>query len=162
MALVPLVEKKQTTTKVDGLAQEIIRLEGIKKSAMELESQFFTWLPKINPRLITEVLRVQRENPHKIPIFTLEVFTKKVGEGGIDCDIIKEHIWNTTGKMPAVYDNGTHYVTNQRLTLEINEFEHVLEVTGEYFGGGYVSNAPTHEYSMEPKKIRREERENRY
>lgn len=64
--------------------------------------------------------------------------------------------------MPAVYDNGTHYVTNQRLTLEtlkrLNEFEHVLEVTGEYFGGGYVSNAPTHEYSMEPKKIRREEK----
>lgn len=162
MDLIPSVEKEQPTTKVDGLAQEMNKLQGLKKSAMELESQYSTLLPKINPRLITEVLKVQRESPNKIPIFTLEVFTKKVGEGGIDCDIVKEHIWNTTGKMPAIYDNGTHYITNQRLTLEtlkrLNDFEHVLKVTGEYSGDGYASNIPAHECSMVLKNIRREEK----
>ena len=57
---------------------------------------------------------------------------KKIGEGGIDSNTIREHIWNTTGKMPGIYDNGTHYVTNQRLTLEtlkkLNDSKHVLEV----------------------------------
>ncbi len=41
--------------------------------------------------------------------------------------------------IPAIYDNGIHYVTNQKLTLEmleeISDSEDVLEVTGEYTGG---------------------------
>jgi hypothetical protein len=43
-----------------------------------------------------------------------------------------------TGFIPAVYDKGTHYVTNMRLTLDIlktlNDFDFVLEVTGDYTG----------------------------
>ena len=39
----------------------------------------------------------------------------------------------------VVYDHGTHYVTNQKLTLEmlkeISNSEDVLEVAGEYTGG---------------------------
>ncbi len=39
---------------------------------------------------------------------------------------------------PAVYDKGTHYVTNMRLTLEIlktlQDFDFVVEVTGDYTG----------------------------
>jgi hypothetical protein len=61
--------------------------------------------------------------------------------------------------MPAIYDNGTHYVINQKLTLgtlkRLNDFEHVLKVTGEYCGGSYASTTPTHECSMELKDIRR-------
>ena len=51
--------------------------------------------------------------------------------------------------MSAIYDNGTHYVTNQKLTLEmfkeISDSEDVLDVTGEYTGniGGY---GPSHEH----------------
>ena len=41
--------------------------------------------------------------------------------------------------IPAIYDNGTHYVANQRLSSEMLEQickdEDVLEVTGEYTGG---------------------------
>jgi hypothetical protein len=96
---------------------------------------------------------VQRLNSNQIPTFTLGVFAKKAGEGGIDCDTIREHIWNTTGKMPAIYDNGTHYVTNQMLTLEtlkrINDIEHVLKVTGEYSSNCYASIGPTHEPSTQ-------------
>jgi hypothetical protein len=51
--------------------------------------------------------------------------------------------------MPAIYDNGTHYVINQKLTLEmlkeLSDSEDVLEVTGEYTGsiGGF---GPSHEH----------------
>jgi hypothetical protein len=41
-------------------------------------------------------------------------------------------------KARHIYDNGTHYVTNQRLTLEmlkeISDCDDVLEVAGEYSG----------------------------
>jgi hypothetical protein len=162
MALIPSIEKEEHTARGEGLARDVSELERLKKSAMELESQYSAMLPKVSPRLIADLLRVQRENPNKIPIFTLEVFTKKAEEGGIEAETIREHIWNTTGKMPAIYDDGTHYVTNQRLTLEtlkrLNDFEHVLKVTGEYFGGTYVSNAATHEYSTELEEIRRKEK----
>jgi hypothetical protein len=47
-------------------------------------------------------------------------------------------ILNTTGFVPAIYDNGTHYVTNMRLTCDIlkrlNDFDFVNEVSGDYTG----------------------------
>jgi hypothetical protein len=50
--------------------------------------------------------------------------------------------------IPAVYDKGTHYVTNQKLTLqilkEISDSDDVLEITCEY-SGSYGSIGPTHE-----------------
>jgi hypothetical protein len=44
----------------------------------------------------------------------------------------------TTGFVPAIYDKGTHYATNMRLTLDIikrlADFEFVEEITGDYTG----------------------------
>jgi hypothetical protein len=44
-----------------------------------------------------------------------------------------------TGMAPAIFDNGTHYVTNQILTLEmlkeISDSEDVVEIHGSYSGG---------------------------
>jgi hypothetical protein len=49
---------------------------------------------------------------------------------------------------PAIYDKGTHYVTHMRLTLQIlkklNDFEHVLEIMGDYTGTD-ASIGPRHE-----------------
>ncbi len=40
--------------------------------------------------------------------------------------------------VPSIHDHGTHYVTNQKLILEIlkeiSDCEDVLEVAGEYSG----------------------------
>jgi hypothetical protein len=62
----------------------------------------------------------------------LEVLTK----GGIDSQKAKDFIFQKTAMMPAIYDNGTHYVTNQKLTLEmlkeISDSKDVMEVIGEY------------------------------
>ena len=59
----------------------------------------------------------------------------------------KRHILNTTGMVPAIYDKGTHYVTHMRLTPEIlkklNDFEHVLEIMGDYTGTD-ASQGPSH------------------
>jgi hypothetical protein len=55
--------------------------------------------------------------------------------------------------IPAIYDNGTHYVANHRLTSEMLEQickdEDVVEVTGEYTGGigGWGSSHEHREHS---------------
>jgi hypothetical protein len=64
----------------------------------------------------------------------VEVFTKS----GVDTEAAKKYIFEKTGMVPAVYDKGTHYVTNHKLTLEmlkeISDSDDVLEVAGDYTG----------------------------
>jgi Carboxypeptidase regulatory-like domain len=98
-----------------------------------------THLPKVDSTLIHDLLIREQENPKKTPFYMIEVFTKEK----TDSEVAKNYIFEKTGMMPAVYDHGTHYVTNQKLTLEmlkeISDSEDVLEVTGEYTGsiGGW-------------------------
>ncbi|MDP9289813.1 MAG: hypothetical protein M3P08_16670 [Thermoproteota archaeon] len=67
-------------------------------------------------------------------MYTVEVFTKE----GTDSEASRRHILKTTGTVPSIHDKGTHYVTHMRVTLEIlkklNDFEHVLEIMGDYTG----------------------------
>jgi hypothetical protein len=56
------------------------------------------------------------------------------------------YIIQKTGMVPYIHDHGTHYVTNQKLTLEIlkeiSDCEDVLEVAGEYSGScGSIGSA---------------------
>ena len=100
-----------------------------------LETLYSTYLPKVDPLLIHDLLiREQKEKSERAPFYMVEVFTKP----GTDSEWCKRHIWKTTGFVPAIYDNGTHYVTNMRLTLDIlkklDDFHFVLEVTGDYTG----------------------------
>ena len=73
-----------------------------------------------------------------------EVFTKE----RTDPQKSRQHILNTTGAVPAIFDKGTHYVSHHRLNLSIlkklNDFEHVLEVMGDYTGSG-ASIGPQHD-----------------
>jgi hypothetical protein len=97
------------------------------------------------PGLIGDLLSREVEyGPSNAPMYTLEVFTKK----GIDQNKSREYIFEKTGMMPGVYDKGTHFVTNQKLTLqilkEISDSDDVLEITGEY-SGNCGSIGPTHE-----------------
>jgi hypothetical protein len=64
----------------------------------------------------------------------VEMFTKD----RTDEEAKREFILRKTGMAPAIYDKGTHYVTNQRLTLELlNELaepEDVIKITGDFTG----------------------------
>ena len=53
----------------------------------------------------------------------VEVFTKQ----GTDSEWCKNHIWKTTGFVPAVYDKGTHYVTNMSKSLLTSALIAVVE-----------------------------------
>jgi hypothetical protein len=104
-------------------------------------------LPKVDPELIDDLLsreQQREEDPDTRPMYTIEVFTK----GGLDIETARWYIFDKTGMMPAIYDHGTHFVTDQRLTLEtlkeISDSDDVIEVTGEY-SGSFASNGATHE-----------------
>jgi hypothetical protein len=57
----------------------------------------------------------------------VEIFTRPA----INSEIMRNMIVEKTQMVPAIYDKGTHYVTNHRLTLEI--LKEISEL--EYFRG---------------------------
>ncbi len=106
----------------------------IKNQFEKLQRKYQTHLPKVDPYLVYDLLLRQQKNPATIYMYNIEVFTRQ----GIDANAAKEYVYRKAGMVPAVYDKGTHYVTNQKLTLEIlkeiSDSEDVLEVAGEYSG----------------------------
>ena len=99
-----------------------------------LETLYHAYLPKVDPVLLNDLLVREEEKSERAPFYMVEVFTKP----NTNSEWCKQHIIETTGFVPAIYDKGTHYVTNMRLTLDIlkrlDDFEFVQEVTGDYTG----------------------------
>jgi hypothetical protein len=114
--------------------QQMSELREIRSVFQGLETLYQTYLPKVDPTLIHDLLIREHEKSERAPFYMVEIFTNS----NVNSEDMKEHIYQTTGMLPSIYDNGTHYVTNQRLTLEILKeicsSEDVLEVTGDYTG----------------------------
>jgi hypothetical protein len=84
---------------------------------------YSTYLPKVDPVFIHDLLLREEEKSERALFYMVEVFTKP----GTNSEWCKSHITETIGFVPAIYNKGTHYVTNMRLTLDIlkrlNEFD---------------------------------------
>ncbi|AFU58517.1 hypothetical protein Ngar_c15840 [Candidatus Nitrososphaera gargensis Ga9.2] len=104
----------------------------IKDQFLELQQKYWQYLPKVDPALIDDLLLRQMENPNVVPMYLVEVFTKP----GLNVEV-RSYIIGKTGMSLAIYDNYTHYVTNQKLTLEMLRDIRlgVIEVTDEFTGG---------------------------
>ncbi|MEM2140310.1 carboxypeptidase regulatory-like domain-containing protein [Nitrososphaera sp.] len=119
----------------------------LRKEFAELQKKYSEYLPKVDPMLVHDILLRQMENPGVAPIYMLEVFTKP----GVNTEQARDYIFSKTGMSPAIFDNGTHYATNQKVTLEmlkeISDSDDVVEITGDYTGsiGAYpVSHEHRH------------------
>jgi hypothetical protein len=117
------------------IGRELSELAGLRIQKDKIEEAYRQIFPKVDPYLVHDLyLRLQEDPTSKGHMYTVEVFTKE----GTDSEASKRHIVNTTGMAPAIYDKGTHYVTHMRLTPEIlkklNDFDHVLEIMGDYTG----------------------------
>ena len=117
--------------------QHTLQLQRLRIEYEKLCAVYNTILPKVKPSLISDLLLCEidyQTNGRDAPMYTVEVFTKK----GIDSEEARMYTIEKTGMVPSIYDRGTHYVTNQKLTLEIlkeiSDCDDVLEVTGEYSG----------------------------
>ena len=106
----------------------------------ELQKKYEEILPKVDPKLINDLLLRQMENPRSAPMYMVETFL----EPGTDIQKVKETILQETGMVPAIYDNGTHVAAHHPLTLEtlerISNKEGVIEVTGEYDTGSWAAS----------------------
>ena len=129
----------------------INKLEELKAQTQNLGKAYRELFPKVDPAFVYDlILRLSKNSDNNTPIYTVEVFTKE----GTNPEISKERILQTTGTIPAIYDKGTHYVSTQRMTLEmlkkLNDIDYVLEVMGDYTGGA-SSIGPQHERRLETK-----------
>jgi len=111
-------------------------LDKARKQFSELQDIYRTALPRVDPVLINDLLGREMTATAEKPLsYTIEVFTRK----GIDTEAARNYIYQKTGKMPSVHDNGTHYVTTQNLTLEmlkeISDSDDVVDIRGSYCGG---------------------------
>jgi len=118
----------------------------IKNQFGKLQKKYQTRLPKIDPYLVYDLLLRQQRNRGTIYMYNIEVFTKR----RLDTNAPTEYLYKKTDMLPAVYE-GIHYVTNQKLTLEmlkeISDCKDVLEVSGEY-SGSCASIGSIHEHSV--------------
>lgn len=110
-----------------------IDLDGMQKITNQfnnLLTLFQMYLPNVDPDLIYDLLTRLRDNPGIAPAYTIEIYTEK------DVDSAKtiDSIYKITGAMAIVYDDNTHYVINQKLTLnmlkKILDMDEVIEITG--------------------------------
>jgi hypothetical protein len=125
----------ELTKYANGQQQQALELHRLRIEHEKLYANII--LPKVKPALIADLLSREIDyysDGKNAPMYTVEVFTKKE----IDSEEAKMYIIQKTGMVPSIHDHGTHYVTNQKLTLEIlkeiSDCEDVLEVAGEYSG----------------------------
>ena len=105
-------------------------MQGIRRRFDDLQGLFQRYLSNVDPDLVYDLLIRLRESPCVLPTYTLEVYTNKEVDSVDTVDLI----YKITGAMAVVYDNGTHYVTNQKLSLDmlkrISDLKGVIEITG--------------------------------
>jgi hypothetical protein len=121
------------------------KLEELRTQTQNLGKAYRELFPKVDPAFVYDLILRLSENPdNNAPVYTVEVFTKE----GTNPEKSKERILQTTGTVPAIYDKGTHYVSTQRMTLDmlkkLNDIDYVLEVMGDYTGGA-SSTGPRHD-----------------
>jgi hypothetical protein len=118
-------------------------LQEIRAVFQGLRTLYQTYLPKVDPILIHDLLVREQEEGKKStnassspPFYIVEISTRK----GTDPEKMKNMIFGRTGLLPTIHENGTHYIANMRLTLELlraisDSEEGILRITGDYTGG---------------------------
>ena len=123
----------------------VAELKELKIETQRLRQLYRKIFPKVDPALVYDLIsRLEQDPLNSAPVYTIEVFAKD----GTDSKKSRDHILQTTGTVPSVYDNDTHYVSAHRLTLEalkkLNDIDYVLEVMGDY-NGSAASIGPQHD-----------------
>jgi len=104
-------------------------------AAMEQFEQLHEkYLPKVDRRLVIDLLLRLREKPDAKPMYTVETWIQP----GEDTEDIRNQVIKRTGAAPAIYDNGTHLVAAHKvdydLLKEIQDHPKVIEIKGTYTG----------------------------
>ena len=116
-------------------------LKPIRSVFQGLQTLYQTYLPKVDPAVIDDLLvrELNKKSGDKSklpPFYLVEIRTVK----RTDQEMMKSMIFEKTGFLPSITENGTHYVANMRLSLELlkeicDSQEGIVKVTGDYTGG---------------------------
>ncbi|TLY06816.1 MAG: hypothetical protein E6K88_07520 [Thaumarchaeota archaeon] len=106
--------------------------EEIISSMRRFEELHEKYLPKVDRRLVIDLLLRVREHPEEKPMYTIETC---IEEGG-DTEAIRSQVIRMTGTAPAIFDRGTHLVASHKLDYEllkeIQDHPKVIELKGTY------------------------------
>lgn len=111
--------------------------QDIQTKYNEFQNACKTILPKIDRKLIEDLLYRRQEDPSTRPKYSIEITTKE----GLDTQKIKDLVWSKIGEMPEIDNHGTYYRIEHALTLEalrqLSDYDYVLNVKGSYIGPYY-------------------------
>jgi hypothetical protein len=118
----------------------IDELQELRIGFQGLQTLYQTYLPKADPLLINDLLVREQENDRlnaslSTSYYKVEILTNE----GTESQRMRDVIHRKTGLLPLIYDNGTRYVLNMVLNLELlrgicNSDESIIKVTGYYVG----------------------------
>jgi|ERR687892_2149524 hypothetical protein len=93
-------------------------LQRIRMVFQGLQTLYQTHLPKVDAALINYLLICESDktkvNSSLPPFYLVKIETIK----GTDQERMKNILFKKTGLLPSIYENGTQYVANMRLSLE--------------------------------------------
>jgi hypothetical protein len=92
----------------------LVNVNKVRNQFTKLREAYQKILPKVDPALLNDLLEREKSSKDGLP-YTIKVFTSE----GLNTEKARAYIIEKTGMAPAIFDNGTHYVTNQNLTLEM-------------------------------------------
>lgn len=98
------VSETMSSSSSSAFAKEEVGLDKLKDQFEVLQKKYEQVLPKVDSKLINDLLLRQMENPGSAPMYIVETFL----EPGTDIQKVRETILQETGMVPATYDNGTH------------------------------------------------------
>ena len=115
-------------------------IEDLKEKFNAYENAMKTCLPKVDPKLVTELLQLLKKD--KAPMYTLEIFLNT----NANIDEIRDRVARETGEVATFFDNGYHMVAAHRITLEqleeISSHNDVDEIKGTHITRGTASIGP--------------------
>ena len=123
------------------MSLSIDELQEMRIAFQGLQTLYQTYLPKADPILVNDLLVHEQKNyrPNN-PLSTSYYYTVEIStKDGKEFERMREVIQKKTGLFPSIYDDGTRFVLNMELNLEIlrgicNSDENIIKVTGHYAG----------------------------
>ncbi len=118
-------------------------IDDLKDKFTQYENAMKTCLPKVDPKLITEILQLMKRE--EAPMYTIEIFLNT----NANIDVLRDLVAKRTGEVATFYDNGTHMVAAHKINLEmleeISQHDDVDEIKGTHVTRGTASIGPSFE-----------------
>jgi hypothetical protein len=119
----------------------IHELQQIRRAFQGLQTLYQTHLPKVDSGLIHDLLirELNKKSDDRStlpPFYIVEIRTTE----RTDQETMKSMIFEKTGFLPSITENGTLYVANMRLSLGLpkemcESRQGIVRITGDYTGG---------------------------